>query len=532
MAKPCGKGTITEIVKGKKYRLALGGGKHPLAGTYSTGEKVPLDACALDNDGNLVRPQVTYGNATDEQRSAFSSWRVPEYMRAQETFMGTKRQAELRLEVMRRELKLSKDLMLKGIDVDELEACGLTVGLAIEADMSAIQVAGIIEQHREKERLKVTFAGWCEQYLSTREKLAKYRPATYKHDRGLAKHLVRGLGDKKLVDITPAMVSGLYASMRERGVGDTTIRQCHRLLKTMMRHALHNGLIPRNPVELAEAPRNPKPQRHALGVEDAARLSTCCTSGTPTANKVAVYLGLSLGARLGEVLGLEWRHVELDGERPFVHLVQQYTAQGKTAPLKTDKDENPLGRIVPIDASTVAVLSAWAAEQRIQLNALGIEQGTSTPIVTNSLGGFTDHANFQKWWRSFCIDNGFGRRVTDEGRELITLTLGEDADIYSSYHILWRDSEGWPCDENGKRYSRSHKRPKVATHYEGLHFHELRHTHFTIRLASGIDIPTAQALGGWATPTVLMNVYAHPVAQNVWASAGFMDRLTARKAVV
>ena len=532
MAKLYGNGTITELVKGKKYRLALSGGKDPLAGVYSSSEKVPHDACALDNDGKLVKPQLAYGTATDEQRAAYGSWRVPDYLRAQETFMGTKRQAERRIADMRLELELARDLRARGIDENELAECRLDIRQAVERGMNASQIEDALERHRENERLKVTFAEWCEQYLSTREKLGKYRPATYKHDRGLAKHLVRGLGDEKLADITPARVSGLYASMRERGVGDTTIRQCHRLLKTMMRHALHNGLISRNPVELAEAPRNPKPQRHALAVEDAARLSACCTSGKPTANKVAVYLGLSLGARLGEVLGLEWRHVELDGDRPFVHLVQQYTAQGKTAPLKTDKDENPLGRIVPIDASTVAVLSAWAAEQRMQLNALGIEQGKSTPIVTNQLGGFTDHANFQKWWRSFCIDNGFGRRVTNEGRELITLTLGEDANAYSGCYILWRDSQGWPCDENGKRYSRSHRRPKVATHYEGLHFHELRHTHFTMRLASGMDIPTAQALGGWATPTVLMSVYAHPVAQNVWASAGFMDRLTARKAAV
>ena len=54
----------------------------------------------------------------------------------------------------------------------------------------------------------------------------------------------------------------------------------------------------------------------------------------------------------------------------------------------------------------------------------------------------------------------------------------------------------------------------------------LRHTHFTMRLASGMDIPTAQALGGWSTPTMLMNVYAHPVSENIWNAAGFMDGLS------
>ena len=47
-----------------------------------------------------------------------------------------------------------------------------------------------------------------------------------------------------------------------------------------------------------------------------------------------------------------------------------------------------------------------------------------------------------------------------------------------------------------------------------------------MRLASGMDIPTAQALGGWSTPAMLMNVYAHPVNENIWNAAGFMDKLT------
>ena len=36
-------------------------------------------------------------------------------------------------------------------------------------------------------------------------------------------------------------------------------------------------------------------------MDEAARLARICSSGTPTANKVAVYLGLALGARLGRI---------------------------------------------------------------------------------------------------------------------------------------------------------------------------------------------------------------------------------------
>lgn len=448
MTKLYGKGTIKEIDRGKKYHITLSCGKNPITGKYD---------------------------------------------RYTETFLGTRRQAELRVEQVRRELESGK---------------------ALNAD-------------------KITFAEWLEQYLSNRESLGKCRPNTLKRDRVLSKHLIRGLGTVLVVDITPAMINGFYASMRDAGVGDTTIKQCHRLLKTVMKQAVNNDLIVRNPVERADTPKNPKPNRQSLSVEDANKMSVLCTSGTPTANKTAVFLALATGARLGEVLGLTWAHIVLDGDRPFVHFVQQFTGASEIAPLKTDKDDNPTGRVVPLDASTVAVLLAWKSEQREQLNAIGIEQGNDTPVITNQLGRFTNHSRFERWWRSFCVDNGFGKIVTADGKQVVQLALGADASLYpeSDYVIEWRDAGGWSCDADGKRYSRSYPRPKTSKRYDGLHFHALRHTHFSLRLAAGMDTITAQYLGGWSSPAMLMNVYAHPVAENIWASAGFMDKLTAKQTV-
>ena len=164
------------------------------------------------------------------------------------------------------------------------------------------------------------------------------------------------------------------------------------------------------------------------------------------------------------------------------------------------------------------------------MNELGIEQGIDTPVVTNKLGAFTSHSRFQRWWRGFCVANNFGRWIDGDGQQIITLSLGDDASLYPGCTIEWKDADGWPCDEKGKRYSRSYKRPNTERHYDGLKFHELRHTHFTMQLAAGIDIPTAQALGGWSTADVLLNVYAHPVSQNIWNSVGFMDRLAAEQA--
>jgi len=403
---------------------------------YKTPGKVPDDAFAVGDDGKPIKPRVTYGKATTEERAAYATWQTPVvYLRHQETFLGTKRQAQLRIEEIRRELESGK---------------------VPNAD-------------------QVTFADWCEQYLSMREDMDKRRIGTLKKDRSQAQHLIRRLGTVKVVDITPAIISNLYVSMRKEGVGDTTVLACHRLLKRIMKYAVENDLIVRNPVDRVETPKNPKPKRNSLSTVDTRRMGTIVTSGTPTANKTCVFLGLSLGARLGEVLGLTWGHVELDGDKPFAHIVQQHTRYGERTALKTDSDDNPVGRIVPLDASTVVVLKTWKAEQRKLLNDLGIEQGTNTPIITNAVGNWTSHAKFEKWWREFCVDHGFGRWLSDDDRPIIKLTVGEDASAYPGCIIEWIDEEGWHCDENDRRFSRTYKRPQIKRHYDGLNFHELRY---------------------------------------------------------
>ena len=49
------------------------------------------------------------------------------------------------------------------------------------------------------------------------------------------------------------------------------------------------------------------------------------------------------------------------------------------------------------------------------------------------------------------------------------------------------------------------------------------------RLEEGLDLKTAQALGGWTTPDMLLKTYAHAVPDKVLSSGGYMDRLLAEE---
>ena len=50
--------------------------------------------------------------------------------------------------------------------------------------------------------------------------------------------------------------------------------------------------------------------------------------------------------------------------------------------------------------------------------------------------------------------------------------------------------------------------------FEGLRFHELRHTQATQLLANGVDLKTAQDRMGHANGAITLNWYAHAVPEN------------------
>ena len=65
------------------------------------------------------------------------------------------------------------------------------------------------------------------------------------------------------------------------------------------------------------------------------------------------------------------------------------------------------------------------------------------------------------------------------------------------------------------RYVDSHGIPRIKrTGYEGLKFHELRHTQATLLISNGADIKTVQNRLGHSTAALTMDIYAHAIEQN------------------
>ena len=120
--------------------------------------------------------------------------------------------------------------------------------------------------------------------------------------------------------------------------------------------------------------------------------------------------------RRGEVLGLTWEHVHFDKRRLYV--AQQYACDKVPRDPKSKKSK----RWISLDSEIVAYLEEWKRTQRIELenrkrrldredtDAIAILQTEKSPVVTNVYGGYYDPNIFGRWFREFCVENGFGEQ--------------------------------------------------------------------------------------------------------------------------
>lgn len=319
-------------------------------------------------------------------------------------------------------------------------------------------------------------------------------PLSWSREAVEIKNVVVFFGGWRIDELAPADIRQTYARIRREGtLNDKGIYRLHKTLKQVMRQAVCDELIGRNPCDAVKVSR-PKPaERSSLGADGAQRLYEVLVSGEPHPNKVATLLALETGMRRGEVLGLQWKNVRLAEGKLYV--AKQFAADRE---LRDPKSESPK-RWVSLNAETVEELRRWRIEQQRRFQAFnaehaakvsragldaeafaGVAHDGETPVISNEVCGFTDPNVFARWFRKFCVDNGFG-------------TYGSVEEV--------RDTNGV------KRY--------VRKGYEGLRFHELRHPPgHPAHIGSGADIKTVQHRLGHSSASLTMNIYAHAIKEN------------------
>lgn len=161
---------------------------------------------------------------------------------------------------------------------------------------------------QDPSRASVTLSAYAADWLDTRRvrglPLAPSTMSTYR--KRLSQVIEPALGRKPLSKISPADVRSWHAEASK--VGTTTAAQAYRLLHAILATATVDGLLSRNPCLVKGASHPVSAERPLVDRSQVEALAL----GMPEHLRAFVLLAFWGGLRLGELLALELRDVDLD----------------------------------------------------------------------------------------------------------------------------------------------------------------------------------------------------------------------------
>ena len=287
-------------------------------------------------------------------------------------------------------------------------------------------------------------------------------------------HLIPALGAVRLRDLGAAAIEEYFAdalaSGRRDGKGGLAWRTVwhHRTVLSMAIKSGVPALLPRNVVSDAKLPRPDSASAENDDFEDAGDLQILDDASVATLLRAVagtrlggpVIVAVTTGMRRGEILGLRWRDVDLDGAVLNVRTSLEQTNSGLR--LKAPKTKSGR-RAITLPAVTIEALREHRRAQLEERLALGIG-GRSEMVFTRHDGELVDPKIFS---------SAFRRAAKAAGVDVT--------------------------------------------------FHALRHTHASTLIRAGVSIATVSKRLGHSKISITLDVYTHvlPVEQD--RAAAIMD---------
>ena len=211
-----------------------------------------------------------------------------------------------------------------------------------------------------KMTLNVWLDYWLREYVTPERRIRTVED----YHRQVRNYVGPMLGAMYLSDIKPHHVREFQNRLAAR-LGTSAVIKIRQILSGALREAWNNDLIPSNPVQKTPAPKRVEPKVVPPSVERVQQLLVEAAD-----DKVFPVLRLMAytGMRVGEALGLEWRHIDVAGGKVLVRQTLVTADAGlQLGPPKSEKGR----RDIPLDGETLDVLMAHRGRQTPSGSAWG-----------------------------------------------------------------------------------------------------------------------------------------------------------------
>lgn len=324
-----------------------------------------------------------------------------------------------------------------------------------DAQKALTEILGRLEGGTYIEPTKETLGQYLTEWLEGQR--GQVRESTWVSYRlNVECHVLPALGTVPLQSLTAAALNGFYASLLETGRKDgaglspRTTRYIHTILRKSLKDAVRWSRVTRNVADLADPPSPRATAPRVMRTWTATELKGFLAHASDERLYALYFLAGYTGMRRGEVLGLRWRDLDLDGGRASI--TQTLIAVAYRVSFSTPKTARGR-RSVALDAETVRVLREHRRRQLEERLALG---------------GYAE-----------------------------------------DFDLVFAGLEGEPLhpDQVSKRFDKLVR----AAGLPRIRFHDLRHTHATLALQAGIHPKVISERLGHATVSITLDTYSHAV---------------------
>jgi integrase len=138
------------------------------------------------------------------------------------------------------------------------------------------------------------------------------KPSTRRsYDCALKVHVLPTLGAVRIADVSPLHVERLLQSRLESGSSPKTVRNLVGLLQSIFSLVVDNDLIARSPVRDRHKPRVTRVEKPVWTPEQLRLI----VESVPEAHRHFFQCAMLTGARVGELLAVQWKHVDFTSQR-------------------------------------------------------------------------------------------------------------------------------------------------------------------------------------------------------------------------
>lgn len=239
-------------------------------------------------------------------------------------------------------------------------------------------------------------------------------------------------GHQRLEAITSAQISQWLQELSRSGASNATINGVRRVLGAVMRSAVSDGVISKNPV--ANTPVYRRDRRHTVNVQEPwtleeARAALAAVKNTPS--ELFGTLLLYFGLRKSEVIGLKWS--DFDFEAPTFTIRRSI----REAPI-TDREGLRRHKLVEDDPKTASSrrtlkISRPVGDALMRHREVQQASGYFDPrgwVFTSSSGGLQSPSSAQRRLQRILAKHGIRHiRIHDIRHTSIILALGEGTPI-------------------------------------------------------------------------------------------------------